>query len=62
MAEQSLHLAAAEPPAGADATMIRSAVRHSFVRAFRITVMSAAVLAALSAIGGMCVGSHRRLT
>jgi len=51
MATQALRLAEAQPPKGADAAMIRDAVRHSFVHAFRITSLAAAVLAALSTIG-----------
>ena len=59
MAEQSLHLAAAEPPAGADAPMVRHAVRHSFVRAFRVTTITSAVLAVLSSLGALGVKPFR---
>jgi MFS family permease len=62
MAEQSLHLAAAEPPAGADAQIVRSAVQHSFVHAFRVTTITSAVLAALSSIGAFGIKSRRGLT
>ncbi|HEV7765516.1 MAG TPA: MFS transporter [Thermoanaerobaculia bacterium] len=62
MAAQSLHLAAAEPPPGADEAMVRSAVRHAFVRAFRVTVLAAAVLAALSCFGALGVQSRSAVT
>lgn len=62
MAEQSLRLAAAEPPAGADAAAVRNAVRHAFVRAFRVTVIAAALLAGLASLGAYGVQSRRRLT
>jgi EmrB/QacA subfamily drug resistance transporter len=52
MAAQSLRLAEAVPPNGSDVVFIRDAVRHSFVRSFRVTVLISAVLAVLSALGG----------
>jgi MFS family permease len=55
MARQSLRLAAGEPPPGADAAMVRNAVRHAFVGAFRANVLAAAVLAALAALGALGV-------
>ena len=58
MAQQSLRLAEAEPPPGEHAAMVRGAVRHAFVRAFRVTVFASAVLAALSALGALAVTRH----
>jgi predicted MFS family arabinose efflux permease len=62
MAAQSLRLAAAEPPAGADAGVVRNAVRHAFVRAFRVNVLAAAMLAALASLGALGVESRKRVT
>jgi EmrB/QacA subfamily drug resistance transporter len=61
MREQSLHLAAAVPPPGADAEQVRASVRLAFVHAFRANALTAAALAALAAIGAWMVGpvSHR---
>jgi EmrB/QacA subfamily drug resistance transporter len=53
MAAQSLKLAEAQPPKGADAGVVRAAVRHSFVHAFRATMLAAAVLAGLSSLGAL---------
>jgi MFS family permease len=55
MLAQSEHLAEAKAPAGANQEVVRDAVRHSFVHAFRVSALAAAVLAALSAIGGLLV-------
>jgi EmrB/QacA subfamily drug resistance transporter len=60
MSEQSLHLATAVPPAGADAAMVRKAVRESFVHAFRANALTSAALAALAIIGAWMVGPQRR--
>jgi hypothetical protein len=62
MAEQSLRLAAAEPPAGANAELVRNAVRHAFVHAFRWSVTASAILAALASIGALGVASRKRIT
>jgi EmrB/QacA subfamily drug resistance transporter len=62
MAAQSLRLAAAEPPRGADGAMVRNAVRHAFVRSFRVTVLASAVLAALACFGALGVESRRGVT
>jgi EmrB/QacA subfamily drug resistance transporter len=56
MAAQAERLAEAEPPRGADAAVVQDAVRRSFVRAFRVTTLAAAVVAALAALGGVAVG------
>jgi EmrB/QacA subfamily drug resistance transporter len=55
MAAQRTRLAEAKPPAGADAAMVQDAVRHAFVRAFRVNVLIAAALAALSSLGVLAV-------
>jgi EmrB/QacA subfamily drug resistance transporter len=62
MAEQSLHLAAAEPPRGASEDVVRNAVRHAFVRAFRVNVLMAAALAALASFGAFGVEKRPYLT
>lgn len=62
MAEQSLRLAAAEPPAGANAELVRNAVRYAFVHAFRWSVKASAILAALASIGALGVQSRKRIT
>jgi MFS family permease len=61
MAKQSIDLAEAKPPRGADAAMVRDAVRAAFVRAFRATVLAAAALAVLSSVGAFGV-ERRHLT
>jgi len=58
MAAQRLKLAEANAPT----PQIKDAVRHAFVRAFRATTLSAAVLAAMSAIGGFVISSRSRKT
>lgn len=60
MAAQKLRLAAAEPPRGADATMVRRAVQLAFVRAFRANVLAAAALAALASLGAFGVRQRAR--
>jgi EmrB/QacA subfamily drug resistance transporter len=58
MRQQAIKLADAKPPGGLDAAMTRrveAAVRDSFVRAFRLEALAAAVLAALAACGGLIV-------
>lgn len=62
MAEQSLELVEAKPPAGADTAMVKNAIRLAFVRAFRVTVLVASLLAGLSALGALGVESRRHLT
>jgi EmrB/QacA subfamily drug resistance transporter len=62
MAEQSLHLAAAEAPPGSDAPMVQKAVREAFVRAFRVTVLIAALLAASACLGAFGVEKRGRVT
>jgi EmrB/QacA subfamily drug resistance transporter len=52
MAAQALRLAEAAPPPESNVAVVKDAVRHSFVRAYRVVMLSAAVLALLSAIGG----------
>lgn len=56
MSAQSLRLAEAKAPPGSNEVVVRDAVKHSFVRAFRVTTLAAAALAALSALGGAAVG------
>jgi hypothetical protein len=55
MLAQSEHLAEAKPPQGANQEAVRDAVRQSFVHAFRVTTLTAAALAALSALGGLTI-------
>jgi EmrB/QacA subfamily drug resistance transporter len=58
MRAQALRLADARPPAGVDPAMrsrIEQEVRRSFVSAFRVDVLAAALLAALAAVGGSMV-------
>jgi EmrB/QacA subfamily drug resistance transporter len=62
MAAQSLRLAAAEPPPGVDAALVERAVRHAFVRAFRVNVLVAAALAALASVGALGISRRNRLT
>jgi EmrB/QacA subfamily drug resistance transporter len=52
MAAQAVRLAEAAPPIGSNGVFIKDAVRHSFVRAFRVVVVISGALAMLSAIGG----------
>ena len=60
MLAQSDRLAEAQPPGGANAEVVRDAVKHSFVRAFRVTTLSSAVLAALSVLGALMITAKRR--
>jgi hypothetical protein len=55
MLEQSDRLAEAQPPRGADTKVVSDAVKHSFVRAFRVTTLASAALAALSALGALFI-------
>lgn len=58
MQAQAIRLADARPPAGVDAatkTRVERAVKQSFVSAFRVNVLTAALLAALAALGGAMV-------
>ncbi|HXA17270.1 MAG TPA: DHA2 family efflux MFS transporter permease subunit [Thermoanaerobaculia bacterium] len=59
MAAQRLRLAEAKPPATLDAgerARVSAAVDQAFVRAFRISMLTAAALAALSAVGALVIG------
>ena len=59
MAAQRLRLAEAKPPATLDPTeraRVSAAVDHAFVRAFRISMLAAAALAAASAAGALVIG------
>ena len=63
MKQQSLKLAAAEPPRTLDpATQqrVKAAVDGAFVRAFRIDMLAAAMLAAASAGGAVVIRGRRR--
>ena len=60
MAAQRTKLAEAHPPSGANVPMVRDAVRHAFVRAFRVNVLIAAALAALSSLGAIGVSGPQR--
>ncbi|HYC61104.1 MAG TPA: MFS transporter [Thermoanaerobaculia bacterium] len=62
MAAQKLRLAAAEPPPGADANMVRNAVQLAFVRAFRANVLAAAALAAVASFGAFGVRQRSPIT
>ena len=58
MRVEAIRLADARPPAGADPATkarVQQAVKHSFVSAFRVNVLIAGLLAALSALGGAMV-------
>jgi MFS family permease len=58
MRAEAIKLADARPPAGVDAAtkaLVEQAVKRSFVSAFRTDVLAAALLAALSALGGAMV-------
>jgi EmrB/QacA subfamily drug resistance transporter len=55
MIEQRTRLAEAQPPPGSDAVAVKDAVKHAFVRAFRVNVLIAAALAALSSLGALAV-------
>lgn len=55
MAAQRTKLAEAKPPAGAYEALARDAKNHAFVRAFRVNVLIAAGLAALSSLGAIAV-------
>ncbi|MEO8381102.1 MAG: MFS transporter [Acidobacteriota bacterium] len=60
MAGQASRLAEAQPPKGAPETaLVRDAVRHSFVAAFRMTMVTSAILAALSALMALWVPPGR---
>ena len=52
---QAEHLAEAKPPRGAYERVVHDAVQHSFVRAFRVTSLAAACLAALSAVCALVI-------
>jgi len=59
MAAQRLRLAEAKPPKTVDAATrarVTAAVDQAFVRAFRISMLAAAVLAAASAAGALVIG------
>lgn len=63
MAVQRLRLAEAKPPATLDAperARVSAAVDQAFVRAFRISMLAAAALAALSAGGALVIGRRAR--
>lgn len=60
MLAQREHLAEAKPPAGANEQVVRDAVRHAFVRAFRVATLASAALAALSALGALAITAPRR--
>ena len=60
MIEQSDRLAEAQPPRGANAEVVRDAVKHSFVRAFRVNALACAVLAALSVLGAFVITEKRK--
>ena len=63
MAVQRLRLAEAKPPATLPATVrarVSAAVDQAFVRAFRISMLAAAALAALSAGGALVIGRRAR--
>lgn len=60
MAAQALRLAEAAPPPTANEAVVKDAVRHSFVRAFRVVVIVAAGLAMLSAVGGFLSVRRKR--
>jgi|SRR5690349_1998442 len=55
MRAQRLQLADATPPPGADARAVRDAIRAAFERAFRLNMLGAAALAALSAGGAVVI-------
>jgi EmrB/QacA subfamily drug resistance transporter len=59
MLAQRLKLADATPPPGADAHLVRDAIRVAFEKAFRIDMIGAAALAVLSA-GGAAVIAQRK--
>ena len=62
MKEQSLKLAAAEPPRTLDAATrqrVTAAVDAAFVHAFRIDMLAAAAIAAASAGGALMIGGRR---
>lgn len=60
MLAQSEKLAEAKPPRGANADAVRDAVKHSFVRAFRVNALASAMLAALSALGALVITEKRK--
>lgn len=63
MAAQRLRLAEAKPPATLDASeraRVSTAVDEAFVRAFRISMLASAALAALSAVGALVIGTPAR--
>jgi hypothetical protein len=60
MLAQRLKLADAAPPPGADAQMVRDAMRIAFERAFRIDMLGAAALAVLSAAGATVIRGGRK--
>ncbi len=59
MLAQREHLAEAKPPQDANEEVVREAVRQSFVRAFRVTALVSAALAALAALGGLMVPGRK---
>jgi MFS family permease len=60
MHAQRERLAEAKPPRDENAEAVRDAVKHSFVRAFRVNTLASAVLAALSALGGLVITAKRK--
>jgi hypothetical protein len=59
MAAQRLRLAEAKPPATLDAigqARVSAAIDDAFIRAFRISMLAAAALAAASAAGALVIG------
>jgi len=61
MAAQADRLAEARAPHGAStALIVDDAVKHSFVRAFRVTTLASAALAALSALGALVITAKRK--
>jgi EmrB/QacA subfamily drug resistance transporter len=59
MSEQRLRLAEAKPPATLDTTdkaRVSAAIDDAFIRAFRISMLAAAALAAASAAGALVIG------
>ena len=47
-------------PKGADQKVVGDAVKHAFVRAFRVNTLASAALAALSALGALMITAKRR--
>jgi EmrB/QacA subfamily drug resistance transporter len=59
MLAQSEHLAEAKVPKGANEKVVGDAVKHAFVRAFRVNTLASAVLAALSSLGALAITAKR---